>query len=60
MASCNGNLKIAEKLIQLGLDVNEAHFVGTFRALFLYSILYHLFSAAILLCTGQLSKGIST
>ena len=59
MASCNGNLKIAEKLIQLGLDVNEAHLVGTFRALLLYSIIY-LFSAAILLCTGQLPKGIST
>ena len=26
-ASWNGNVEIAEKLIELGLDVNEAHFV---------------------------------
>ena len=28
MASWRGNVKLAEKLVQLGLDVNEAHQVG--------------------------------
>ena len=28
MASLNGNVELAEKLIQLGLDVNEAQQVG--------------------------------
>ena len=28
MASLKGNVKLAEKLIRLGLDVNEAHRVG--------------------------------
>ena len=59
MASWNGSLRIAKKLIRLGLDVNEAHFVGSACPGFVFVSHCLLFSAAIPLCTAQLPKGIS-
>ena len=40
MASWNGNLRIAKKLVQLGLDVNEAHFVRTYLFLFFGALFF--------------------